>query len=56
MAGGKAPLFRQRDQFIFRPQRIVRQLATAEAGVGEQRADPTFNIDPAIGAGRPGLR
>ncbi len=48
MARRKAAFFRQRDQFIFRPQRVVRQLAAAQAGVSEEGADAAFNIDPAV--------
>jgi hypothetical protein len=55
VARGKAAFFRQRDQLVFRPQRVVRQLAAAQAGVGEEGADAAFNIDPAVGFRRPGL-
>ena len=55
VTGGKTTLFRQGDQFIFRPQGIVRQFTTAEAGEGEEGADPALDIHPAVGAGRPGL-
>ncbi len=55
MACRKAAIFRQGDQFVFRPQRVVRQFTAAEAGVGEKRTDPAFDIHPAIGPGCPGL-
>ena len=53
---GKAALFGQRNQLIFRPQHIIRQLTPAEAGIGEKRADTPFDIDPAVTACCSGLR
>ncbi len=56
MTRGKTPLFGERDQLVLRPQDIVRQFATTEPGIGEKGADAAFNIHPAIGAARAGLR
>ena len=55
MTRGKATLFGQRDQLIFRPQGIVRQFTAAETCVGEEGADTAFNIHPAIRTRRAGL-
>ena len=55
MAGGELRLFRQWDQLVFRPQGIVRQIATGHAGIGEQRGDATLDINPAVAARRAGL-
>ena len=55
VAGGELRLFRQRDQLVFRPQRIIRQIAAGHAGIGEQRGDAAFDIDPAVAARRTGL-
>ncbi|MNE03408.1 hypothetical protein D3C80_959070 [compost metagenome] len=55
MSGGKLRLFGQRDQFVFRPQGIVRQFAPCQPGIGKQRGDTAFDIHPAVTASRAGL-
>ncbi|MNS79640.1 hypothetical protein D3C72_1133000 [compost metagenome] len=52
---GKAAFFRQRDQLVFRPQSVVRQFTATEAGVGKHRANPAFDIHPAVRSGRAGF-
>ncbi|MNV75092.1 hypothetical protein D3C71_1683570 [compost metagenome] len=55
VARGKTAFLRQGDQLVFWPQGVIGQFATAEAGVGEHRADAAFDIHPAVRAGRAGL-
>ena len=56
VACGKTALFGERDQLVFRPQCIVRQLAATETGISEKRANAAFDIDPAVTARCSGLR
>ena len=53
---GKAALLAQRHRRAFVDQVAAGQLGLAQAGIGEQRAGATFNIDPAVGARGAGVR
>ncbi|MCY1535096.1 hypothetical protein D9M68_704870 [compost metagenome] len=51
VAAGELAGLAQRDRRAFVDQVAGRQLAAAQAGVGEQRAGAAFDVDPAVGAG-----